>query len=277
MNKDAFKITFWGTRGTLPVSGPNYARTGGNTNCVEVNCGDTTLVIDAGTGVRELGTKLVGQDESRPLHLLLSHAHYDHVEGIPFFAPFFIPERQVNIYSGPLDGSAGCEDTIKGLMQRPFFPVGKEVFTADMHYHDVGVRDTFQVGNSIRVHTAPLNHPGGATGFRIEFNGKSFAYVTDTEHEPGKHDENVLGLIEACDLFVYDCSLTDQELPEFTGYGHSTHEEGLRLQKAASAGRMMAVHHLPFRIDAQLDSFQEQISRCCPKSTIARDGDVVEI
>ncbi len=122
------------------------------------------------------------------------------------------------------------------------------------------------------MRTAPLNHPGGATGYRIDYHGRSFAFITDTEHVPGKMDRNVAKLIQDVDLFAYDASFTDAELPDFAGYGHSTWEEGLRLRKVANAGAMLAMHHMPFRTDPDIDVLEKLIQRSHSGSGVAREG-----
>lgn len=267
------EIAFWGTRGTLPAPGQQFLKAGGNTNCTEVTCGNHTIVIDAGTGLRQLGSSVITQKATNSVHLMLTHAHYDHIEGIPFFAPMFEDGRKLDIYCGELDGGRNTRETLQGLMRRPYFPVGPEVFCADLSYNDVKSGETFKISDEIVVRTAGLNHPGGATAYRIDYRGKSFACITDTEHIPGKPDEAVLQLIEGVDLFTYDCSLTDLELPEFEGYGHSTFEEAIRLCKMADAKAMRAFHHMPFRTDADLDDIETYIRRELPDGAIAREGD----
>ena len=248
-DKNLFEVTFWGTRGTLPSPGQQFRIAGGNTNCTEVTCGDHTIVFDAGTGIRELGSKLVTENLGRKVHLMMTHAHYDHIEGIPFFAPFFTGDAKVDIYGGELDGSSSTEETVKNLMRRPYFPVGPDVFTADVTFNDIKSGDKIFLSDDIKIRTAPLNHPGGATGYRIDFDGRSFACITDTEHIPGKPDEDILELIDGVDLFIYDSSLTDNELTEFAGYGHSTFEEGMRLCKRAGAKVISGIpsHAVPHR------------------------------
>ena len=271
------EVTFWGTRGTLPAPGPQFQKAGGNTNCIEVTCGEHTVICDAGTGLRQLGSSLITKRPNQSIHLLLTHAHYDHVEGIPFFAPFFEEDRKLDIYCGELDGSPNTKATVLDLMRRPYFPVGPDVFTADVSYNDIKAGDTFSLSDEIEVRTVGLNHPGGATAYRIDYMGNSFACVTDTEHEPGKTDEGILQLIENVDLFIYDCSLTDRELPEFEGYGHSSFEEGMRLCKAANAGAFKAFHHMPFRTDKDLDKIEKIIQRELPKCGVAREGETIRL
>lgn len=271
-SNDNFSVHFWGTRGTLASPGPGFQRTGGNTICAEVTCGNRVLVFDAGTGIRELGSNLSETGRTKRIDLLFTHVHYDHVEGTPFFAPFFSPEFAVDVWLGRVDGAESTESAIKGLMRRPYFPVGPEVFTADVTYRTVEAFQKLELGDGITVVTVPLNHPGGATGYRVEYAGRSFAFVTDTEHVIGKPDQNVIKLIGDCDLFSYDASFTDAEFPEFAGFGHSTWEEGLRLREAAGAKAMLAMHHMPFRTDAEVDIIEADIRSVHALSGVAREG-----
>ncbi len=272
-----FRLTFWGVRGTLASPGIEFQRTGGNTICAELKCGDRIIVFDAGTGIRELGSKLIAQNRVRKLDLMFTHVHYDHVEGTPFFAPFFLPDFKVNVWMGQLDGAKSAEDAMKGLMRRPYFPVGPGIFTADITYCDVPDCAEFDLGDGIKLRTAPLNHPGGATAYRIDFQGRSFAFVTDTEHVPGKPNQDIIKLITDVDLFAYDTSLTDEELPDFVGYGHSTWEEALRLRETANAGAMLGVHHMPFRTDDEVDKMERHIKKVHPPSGMAREGMSVDL
>ncbi len=272
-----FSVTFWGVRGTLASPGKEFHRTGGNTICAEVRCGQRLIVLDAGTGVRALGSKLIEQSRMRRIDILLTHAHYDHVEGLPFFAPLFSPEFEIDIWAGELDGAKSTKDAVTGLMRRPYFPVGPGVFCARINYRTIERKQTIDLGDGIVVRTAPLNHPGGATGYRIEYGGKSFAFVTDTEHVPGKPDENVIELIQDVNVFAYDASFTDVELPDFAGYGHSTWEEGLRLCKKTNAGKMLAIHHVPFRNDEEMELIERAIRQLHPPSGIAREGMVLQL
>lgn len=276
-SEENFEITFWGTRGTLPVSGAPFARTGGNTNCVEVTCGEHTIIIDAGTGIRELGSKLVSTHPNQKVHLLLTHAHYDHVEGIPFFAPFFMNDTKIDVSCGKLEGSENTSTLIKNLMDRPYFPVGPEVFSANIEYNTLEENAVFNISDKIKVSTAPMNHPGGSTGYRIDFGGKSFACITDTEHVIGQHDENILRLIDNVDAFSYDCSLLDKEMDDFKGYGHSTFEEGIRLAKISNAQTMLASHHMPFRNDDDLEQIELAMKKQSETYKIAREGDKIKL
>jgi phosphoribosyl 1,2-cyclic phosphodiesterase len=199
------------------------------------------------------------------------------VEGVPFFAPFFIEGSKVDVYCGKLDGSEDTKDTVLNLMRRPYFPVGPNVFTADVRYINLNENEGFSIGDDITVKTMPLNHPGGATAYRLDCNGKSFACITDTEHTVGKIDEAIVEFISGVDAFIYDCSLTDEEYPDFAGYGHSTYEEGLRLQEASGAGALIAYHHMPFRSDYELDDIEIMLKKQNSHNVIGREGSGLKI
>ena len=266
-----YKITFWGTRGSLATPDIQCGKAGGNTVCVEVECGGQTIICDAGTGIRLLGGKIMAENKNKKLNLLLTHAHYDHIEGIPFFMPFFSPQYSIDIWCGELDGAKDTKDTVSGFMRRPYFPVGPEIFVADTKFYNVEKMQEFDLTPQIHVSTIPLIHPGGATAYKIEHADKSFAYVSDTEHRPGETNELIVDFIRGVDAFVYDASLTDEELPSYEGFGHSTWQEGMRLAKLAGAKRYFAFHHMPFRTDSDLDKIEMQISNEMPGSGIARE------
>ncbi|MEC9344061.1 MAG: MBL fold metallo-hydrolase [Pseudomonadota bacterium] len=276
-SRDMFSVTFWGVRGTLASPGCEFRRTGGNTICAQLQCGDRVIVFDAGTGIRALGSQLIEQENVRQLDLMLTHVHYDHVEGIPFFAPFFSPKFNIDIWLGKLDGASSTRDAIEGLMRRPYFPVGPDVFQAGIGYRDVARNAVFDLGDGIEVRTMPMNHPGGATGYRVDYSGRSFAFVTDTEHLVGETDMSVVELIEGVDCFAYDSSLTDAELPDFAGYGHSTWEEGLRLREKAGAGAVFALHHMPFRTDEEVDAIEAAMQKRHARSGVAREGQKIDL
>ena len=273
---NSMQVRFWGTRGTLPAPGENFLQTGGNTNCIEVTCGTETIIFDAGTGILKLGRSMKDRGVSSA-HLLLTHAHYDHVEGIPFFEPLYAEGFDLNVYAGKLDGVPNTEGIFSHLLKRPYFPVGNEVFRATRSFHDLEPETRFTVNNDIKITAKPLNHPGGATGYRVDYKGASFACITDTEHLEGKLDENVLELIDNVDMFIYDSSYLDAEFPAFISYGHSTVEQGMRLAKEANAKRFMAFHHLPHRTDAELNQTEDRIREQLPDSGIAREQEVTTL
>lgn len=238
-----FELEFWGVRGSIACPSPDHVGFGGNTSCIEVVAGERRVVLDAGTGLRTLGNKFLNEDV-RQAWLLLTHTHWDHINGFPFFKPAYMKDRRFDIMAGHLE-RGGVREVLSGQMTGPTFPVPLETMRAELAFNDFTAGDSFDLGPDTRVVTAPLNHPNGATGYRIEHAGRALCYVTDTEHLPGKPDAKVLALIEGADLVVYDCTYTDQEFTQKAGWGHSTWQEAVRLCKLASVKRLAIFHHDP--------------------------------
>ncbi len=209
-----FNVRFWGVRGSIACPGESHRRYGGNTSCLEVRCGEHLLIFDAGTGLRPLGDKLATENGLSG-DLLLTHTHLDHIVGLPFFAPFYKPETRFRLWAGHLQPELTLREAISQLMMAPLFPVPPEIFAGNITFHDFSAGETLEPQPGARLRTAPLNHPNGATGYRIEFDGRSVCYVTDTEHTGGRLDENILSLIEGADIMIYDSSFTDEEYPRY--------------------------------------------------------------
>ena len=269
-----FTVRFWGVRGSIACSGPRTARYGGNTSSLEVRCGDELLLFDAGTGMRYLGKTLEGTRLEADLYF--THTHFDHICGLPFFRPLFDPQNQFRLWAGHLRGAMTLRRVLAEFMMSPLFPVPPEVFRATLEYHDFNAGDTLTTAKRARVRTAALNHPDGATGYRVEYNGRSLCYVSDTEHVPGSLDRNVLGLIAGADLVIYDCMYTDDEYRRYVGWGHSTWQEGIRLCKEARAKRMVVFHHDPDHDDDVLDGIAREVEKALPGSVVAHEGLVLE-
>jgi phosphoribosyl 1,2-cyclic phosphodiesterase len=273
-DKAPFTVRFWGVRGSIACSGPRTARYGGNTSSLEVRCGDQILLFDAGTGIRYLGKTLEGARLEGDIYF--THTHFDHVCGLPFFRPLFQPQSKFRLWAGHLRGAMTLKRVLAEFMMSPLFPVPPEVFRATLEYRDFNAGETLQPGNGITLRTAPLNHPDGATGYRVEYDGRSFCYVTDTEHVPGSLDRTVLGLIAQADLVVYDSMYTDDEYRRYVGWGHSTWQEGIRLCKQAGVKRMVVFHHDPDHDDEMLDGIAREVDQLLPGSVVAHEGLVLE-
>jgi phosphoribosyl 1,2-cyclic phosphodiesterase len=266
-----FWVKFWGVRGSIACPSPKHMVYGGNTSCLEVGAGDQRIILDAGTGIRELGRAWLQEDVRRG-RLLLTHTHWDHINGFPFFGPAFLADREFTIMAGHLGEAGGVRDVLAGQMAAPNFPVPMDALHAILTFEDFKAGDSFSIGEGLRVRTAPLNHPNGATGYRLEFGGKAFCYVTDTEHVPGSPDENVLALIEGADLVIYDSTYTDEEYPKHVGWGHSTWQEGVRLCRAADVRRLMIFHHDPDHDDAFMRGVEAEARATWSGADVAREG-----
>lgn len=243
---------------------------------MEVTAGETKLILDAGTGLRQLGRKLL-EDEVKSATLLLTHTHWDHINGFPFFAPAYLEDFHLTVVAAHLTQSEGVRTALEGQMAQPMFPVPLEQLHATMKFQDLDPGDSFQPDPQTRVITTALNHPNGATGYRIEHGGRSICYVTDTEHVPGHPDENVLSLIANADLVVYDCTYTDEEYPSHVGWGHSTWQEGIRLCKQAGAKRLAIFHHEPDHDDDFMTAVEKEAKNTWNGAFVAREGMTLEV
>ena len=271
----SFSVKFWGVRGSIACSGPRTARYGGNTSSIEVRCDERMLLFDAGTGLRYLGNALGAR--TIDADLFLTHTHFDHVCGLPFFRPFFQPHNRFRLWAGHLGEGMTLRRVLGEFMMSPLFPVPPQVFRARMEYREFKAGETLNPAAGITLRTTALNHPDGATGYRVDFGGRSVCYLTDTEHVPGAPDRNILELIAGADLVIYDSMYTDAEYETYTGWGHSTWQEGMRLCREAGAKRLAVFHHDPEHDDELLDGIATEVEKLLPGSIVARDGLVVEV
>ncbi len=258
-------VTFWGTRGSIAKAGPTTLRFGGNTPCVEVRSDSGTLVvIDCGTGAHGLGTDLMAHGGGDPVsgHLLISHTHWDHIQGLPFFAPLFDPTGAWQIY-GPRGLDESLHETLTGQMQYSYFPVTHDQFAAEVEYHEL-VEGTFDI-DDIRVTTRYLNHPALTLGYRLEVDGAALVYASD--HEPHHHQLAAGGeptasrndlaharFLEGADLLIHDAQYLTDEYPQKQGWGHSTIDYAVDAARWAGAARLALFHHDPTRTDDDVDA-----------------------
>lgn len=271
------EVKFWGVRGSIACASAQHVVYGGNTSCIEVVLDDGRLILDAGTGIRMLGKEVLRQ-HSRSAVLLLTHTHWDHVNGFPFFAPIYIPGWQFRVMAGHLLDRGGIQMALSSQMTTPMFPVPLQALRADMQYEDFRSGDTLTgLAPGTVVKTAPLNHPNGASGYRIEFGGRVVTYITDTEHVPGKPDQNVLELMAGADLAIYDSTYTDDEFPARIGWGHSTWQEAIRLGRMAGVKRLAIFHHDPDHTDDIMAGIEDQARKSWSNALVARDNMVITL
>ena len=270
------QITFWGVRGSYPVPGAATVRYGGQTSCVETRTASgETIIVDAGTGMRALGNKLL-REATAPMHhhVLLSHVHWDHIQGLPFFSPAYIKGTKISIYA-LLTAADELQQVIGGITRHEFFPVALEAVPAEFEYHEVEPGVDFPIGD-FRVMPIALNHPFGSVGYRLDADGSSWAYVADTapfdqvlhkQHflkgpEPLSEDDRLAlsamrdALVQrlvGVDTVVYDTHFTPDEYARFPHYGHSTPDQALEICKAAKVRRLVLYHHAPSHGDEQMD------------------------
>ena len=267
----ALKLKFWGVRGSIACATPSHMKYGGNTSCIEVRAGDHCFVLDAGTGIRSFGGSLLSNGD-RVSHMLLTHTHWDHIMGFPFFVPAYDPKNSFSIMAGHLNDQGGIKEILSSQMNNPMFPIPLEAMKADLRFEDFQPGDSLQLFDDVKIRTAPLNHPNGATGYRIEHGGKSAVYVTDTEHVPGQPDQNILGLIEGADVVIYDSTYTEDEFPSKIGWGHSTWNEGIRLCQAANVKQLAIFHHEPDHDDDFMDKIAAEAAEVWDGTFVCREG-----
>ena len=251
------RVTFYGVRGSVPAPGPSTARYGGNTSCVEVILGDgTTLILDAGTGMRALGSTLLESSRHQTVHLLLSHTHWDHVLGLPFFAPLWRKDSEILVYPLPTDAQERFQRTIFDDIH---FPVSVNDIPAKVEFIKP-TEEPWRIG-SARVRRIALNHPGNSQGFRIDdSSGASLTYLTDNELLRGEAGEAALDALARfsadVDLLIHDSQYLASDMPAKYGWGHSVIDDVLTLGARAEARKLVLFHHDPTRTDDDLDAIK---------------------
>lgn len=262
---DGLKVRFWGVRGSISCPGAEYVRYGGNTSCLEVTAGGRRLIFDAGTGIRTLGVELARR-APLDIDIYFTHTHLDHIAGLTFFAPLFERRNSVRMWAGHLEAPYTLKKVVGHLMQAPLYPVSLDVFQATVEFREFKSGEDLSCG-AVAVRTAPLNHPNGATGYRIDHLGKSICYITDTEHRAGQIDGTIVELCRGADVMIYDSSYTDQEYERYRGWGHSTWQEGVRVADAAGVGTLAIFHHDPSHDDAFMDGVAREAALARPGFT----------
>jgi phosphoribosyl 1,2-cyclic phosphodiesterase len=258
-------VRFWGVRGSIATPGPKTARYGGNTPCVELRAGGQTIIVDAGTGIRELGNALLKEAAGKPIagHLFIGHTHWDHIQGFPFFVPLYLPTSKFTVY-GMRGTSKPFLDVMAGQMHPSYFPV---------QLKDMGSKPSFVelsapvLVGEVKVSYHFLNHPGITVGYRFEHGGKVFSYISD--HEPygklnasgefaDKEDAAVARFVAGSDLLVVEAQYTADEYKLKRGWGHSTFGDVLDLAAKAGVKKLALFHHDPSHDDAQMDGFEKE-------------------
>jgi phosphoribosyl 1,2-cyclic phosphodiesterase len=248
-------IRCWGSRGSIPVSGPEFNKYGGDTTCLEIRSsrGDV-IVVDAGSGIRQLGYKLQ-KEKVKTIHQFFTHVHYDHTIGFPFFAPAYSHSTQITIYGPPFKNSS-FKETLHGVIQPPYFPVDLLSFPASLSFKDIGKR-SFSIG-PVKLSTIHLNHPNGGLGFKFEEKGSTFVFLTDNElsdQRPGTLKfADFVDFCAGADLVIHDAEFNMQEYKLFKGYGHSTYPEVIDLGIAAGVKKMGLFHIHSHRTDKDMDA-----------------------
>ena len=286
------KVRFWGTRGSIAKPGSSTVRFGGNTSCVEVRSASGTIIIlDCGTGAHGLGQALM-ESGVHPLrgHILITHTHWDHIQGIPFFDPLFVPGNEWDIYA-PRGLGSSLRESLAGQMQYTYFPITLEELGAAIRYHDL-VEGVFEIGD-IKVRTLYMNHPALTLGYRLESDGVSVVYACD--HEPhsrqyaqgagamSEQDRRHIEFMRGADLVIHDAQYTTAEYTDKFGWGHTPVDCAVDMSRAAGVRRLALTHHDPSRSDDRVDALCEKLCTSLPGTGrpmdvfAAAEGMVVEM
>lgn len=265
-NEDKPLVTFWGTRGSVPTPGRITEKYGGNTPCVAVRYQDIHIILDAGTGIRNLGIDLVEEynkvRKALSLHLFFSHTHWDHIQGLPFFQPAYIKDTNLTIYGSPHKEDF-LASILKGQMDFEYFPVGMSAFSADITIHEIS-EEVIQLGEVVIDWQEQIYHPGGSVRYRLGVDGKKIVYATDVElnqifhpHTDTKKNkilaQDYLDFIYNADLLIADGQYTEEEYPSKVGWGHSSIHLLLEIAYQAQVKQLAIFHHDPQHSDKFLD------------------------
>jgi phosphoribosyl 1,2-cyclic phosphodiesterase len=263
------KLRFWGVRGSIPSPGVDTAGVGGNTSCVEVRCGGTRLVLDAGTGLRRLGDTMMAA-QALDATLLLSHFHWDHIQGLPFFVPAYLRQSELRVV-GMRGAALTLEQTLATQMQAPVFPVRFDQLGARLALDEITPGASFALGD-VRVRTALLDHPGGSLGYRIEHGGNVVVYATDVELG-GAAEPSLRALAHEADVLVMDAQYLPEEYRNAkVGWGHSTFDAVARLARESRVKNLVLFHHDPTRSDAGVAAIEAAARELFPRTIAAREG-----
>lgn len=277
MSANSMTVRFWGVRGSIPCPGSDTLRYGGNTSCVEVRCGSHLLIFDAGSGLRHLGNAAADTYGSKDADLFFSHCHIDHVIGLPFFSPIFDEHSHIRLWAGDLQASGGLKSAIDKLMSFPLFPIGTDTARGIAAFNDFKRGDVLTPQDGIVIRTAMLDHPGGATGYRIEYKGNAICYITDNDLGHNVTDPALLALAKDAALVITDATYSDAELPAHVGWGHSSWQQALRFADVANVKTLCLFHHDPEHSDAEMDEIAAQANKIRAGTIVAREGLTIEI
>ncbi len=270
------RIRFWGVRGTIPVPGPDTVRLGGNTACIDVLTSDKQLiVIDAGSGIRRLGIALAEEYAGRIVGtVLVSHTHWDHIQGFPFFAPLIGTHSRQNrfVIVGQKRVGRQLETVLAGQIIEPYLPFAFKELAADIHVKEVSDGESVVIGDDTIIRVAELRHPGGCLGFRIENDGHVFTYCTDSSHDDDQLTENVVALAQGADLLVHDAQYSLDQRVEFPEYGHSSWLEAVRVAEKANVGCLALFHYDPNASDDYMESVLQEAREIFPRTILSQEG-----
>ena len=272
------RLKFWGVRGSTPTPERRNSRYGGNTPCLEIRLANgTVLILDCGSGLRGLGKSLVREFGDEPIvaYIFLTHFHWDHIQGIPFFLPLYRKGNSFFFHSVSKKARE-LKNAVEGQMVTPYFPVDMSIMDSVRNFYDIGTKP-ININGAI-INSTALNHPQVSVAYRIAADGGTLVYATDTEPGSKVHDQNIRKIAAGADVLVYDAQYTwEQLVGEKQGWGHSSWVEGVKIAQEAGVGRLVLFHHDPDHDDAYLDSLLAQARAKFPQTLAAAEGMVLEI
>ncbi|HZJ54854.1 MAG TPA: MBL fold metallo-hydrolase [Myxococcaceae bacterium] len=262
-------------RGSVPAPGAKTQRYGGNTPCVEVRVGGRRLILDAGSGLRALGESLRDPGDPVEADFLFSHYHYDHLQGLPFFAPLAEPGNRF-VFHGPRREGRSIQDVLEGQMVPPYFPVTLDhLARAEIEFRSIEPGEPFDIG-PVHLTSTELDHPGGSLGYRLEYGGRTLVYATDVEHTE-RPAETLVELARDADVLLHDAMYTDTEYEERRGWGHSTWAGALATAEAARVKKLVLFHHDPDRDDRALEAVLKRAQKRFRNTFAAREGQTISL
>ncbi len=255
-------IRCWGARGSIPVSGRQYLKYGGDTPCLEIRTKNNDIIIvDAGSGIRRLGNRLIEEKKSN-LTLFFTHSHWDHIMGFPFFRPIYSKNTKITLFGCPF-GQTSVKNIIAVIMAAPNFPVNFEDASADITYHETCTSE--YVINAMTITPIPLSHPNQGVGYKFSEDGKSFVFLTDNElmhkHPGGMAFDDYLEFCAHADLLIHDAEYNDSEYKKKKAWGHSSYRDALLLATEAGVKRFGLFHHNQERSDQDVDTFVKECKK----------------
>jgi phosphoribosyl 1,2-cyclic phosphodiesterase len=268
-------LKFWGVRGSIPTPKRENLGYGGNTACLEIRSANNEIVVcDAGTGIRELGDALTqhAQGAGLKLHIFLTHYHWDHIQGLPLFAPLFQAQNEITFYASERLGA--IQKHLGGQMSTPFFPVMLDEIPARIQFVEMDARSV-AVGD-LRVSGFPMHHPQGANGFRIESPAGAIVYASDLEPGNAELDHMVRDTAAGAQTLIYDAQYTPEEYSSHLGWGHSHWREAAAVASDARVKELILFHHDPRHDDGMVTQIQNEARRLFERTTAAREGMVIE-
>lgn len=264
------RVTFWGVRGTFPVTGA--VRYGGDTMCIGVEVGDALIVLDAGSGLRALGQMLAAREGPISAHIVLSHLHLDHLLGLTQFAPFWRADARVHLHAAQECLDEEGDDALFSVIQPPLFPVSAGAMPAAIGLQPFALGSSFAPAKNVQITTVALRHPGRCAGIIVRAGGRTLAYVTDHEHGDAMNDERLAAAVHGADFLIYDATFTEAEMARHRGWGHSSWEAGVALKERAGIGLLALAHHHPDRSCDELDALAQAAASTDSNVFFARQG-----